>query len=172
MKALISFLCVLGLCVLGVVLLAEAQDTRVLPPSVTGSSPDMDVVRFVLTQGRRRTFENTMKLSPREGQIFWKVYADYEEERGRLEQQTVTLLDGYLKRLSSFTSEQAIQFTNELAEHQQAGIVLRTKYFKILSEQLNGVIAARFYQVDDYVTAAIKLDFLENVPFIGETRNK
>jgi len=33
------------------------------------------MVGVVLAQGHRRTFENTKKLIPQEGSIFWKVYA-------------------------------------------------------------------------------------------------
>ena len=147
---------------------AEAQDTRVLSPTVMQPSSDLDIVKYVVTQGRRRVFENAMKLNKQDSEIFWTVYAEYEREHGQVDQKGMKLLETYLKNVSVFTNEQSIQFTNELATLQQETIALRAKYFRILSEKLSGVTAARFYQVDDYVTAATKLDLLDNLPFIGE----
>ena len=147
---------------------AEAQDTRVLSPTVMQPSSDLDIVKYVVTQGRRRVFENAMKLNKQDSEIFWTVYAEYEREHGQVDQKGMKLLETYLKNVSVFTNEQSIQFTDELAMLQLETIALRAKYFRILSEKLSGVTAARFYQVDDYVTAATKLDLLDNLPFIGE----
>lgn len=151
---------------------AEAQDTRVLPPTAVQPGADLEIVKYVLTQGRRRVFENAMKLNKQDGQIFWTVFDEYEQERGQVDQKGMKLLETYLKNVSVFTNEQSVQFTNELTTLQQETIALRTKYFRILSEKLSGVTAARFYQVDDYVTAATKLDLLDNLPFIGEMSRK
>ena len=147
---------------------AEAQDTRVLPPTAVQSGADLDIVKYVVTQGRRRVFEKAMKLNKQDSEIFWAVYAEYEQEHGQVDQKGIKLLETYLKNVSVFTNEQSIQFTDELTRLQQETIALRAKYFRILSEKLSGVTAARFYQVDDYVTAATKLDLLDNLPFIGE----
>jgi len=156
------------LLIFGLVPHAEAQGTRVLPPTAVQSDADLDIVKYVVTQGRRRVFENAMKLNKQDSEIFWTVYAEYEQEHGRVDQKGMKLLETYLKNVSVFTNEQSIQFTDELTTLQQETIALRAKYFRILSEKLSGVTAARFYQVDDYVTAATKLDLLDNLPFIGE----
>ena len=160
------------LLIFGLVPPAEAQDTRVLSPTTVQPGADLDIVKYVLTQGRRRVFENTMKLNKQDGQIFWTVFAEYEQERGQVDQKGMKLLETYLKHVSVFTNEQSIQFTDELTRMQLETIALRAKYFRILSEKLSGVTAARFYQVDDYVTAATKLDLLDNLPFIGEMSRK
>ena len=158
--------------IFGLVPLAEAQDTRVLSPTAVQPGADLDIVKYVVTQGRRRVFENAMKLNKQESEIFWTVYAEYEQEHGQVDQKGMKLLETYLKNVSVFTNEQSIQFTDELTTLQQETIALRAKYFRILSEKLSGVTAARFYQVDDYVTAATKLDLLDNLPFIGEKSRK
>jgi len=151
---------------------ADAEDTRVLSPTVLQPSSDLDIVKYVVTQGRRRVFENAMKLNKQDSEIFWTVYAEYEQEHGQVDQKGMKLLETYLKNVSVFTNEQSIQFTDELAMLQLETIALRAKYFRILSEELSGVTAARFYQVDDYVTAATKLDLLDHLPFIGEKSRK
>jgi hypothetical protein len=61
---------------------------------------------------------------------------------------------------------------NDAGALQKKNTDLRLKYFGIYSKKLNGKAAARFALIDDYVTTAIRLNLLEQVPLPGEEADK
>lgn len=54
------------------------------------------------------------------------------------------------------------------AANQQADLTLRQKYFKLMSQHVSPMVAARFAQLDDLIGMATRLAILGNVPLIGD----
>jgi len=55
-----------------------------------------------------------------------------------------------------------------MAAIQHKNIDLRVKYFDIYRARLDAKVAGRFGLVDDYITTAIRLDLLDQIPFPGD----
>jgi hypothetical protein len=41
------------------------------------------------------------------------------------------------------------------------------RYFERISAEVSGRVGARFYQIDDFVTSALKIGMLSKLPLIG-----
>jgi hypothetical protein len=147
---------------------ARGDDSRIIPQATAEAPMDLSVVGQALGEARRRTFEHAMELKKTDKEVFWAIYGDFEKEKNGLDDRAMKVLSGYLANHAALTNEQSLRLISEWDELQQQQMALRMKYFNILSEKLSGVTAARFYQVDEYVTAAAKVDLLDNLPFIGE----
>jgi hypothetical protein len=46
-------------------------------------------------------------------------------------------------------------------------IELRLKYADLLRKKMSGRVAARFFQIDDYVTTALRMNSLSGVPLVA-----
>jgi hypothetical protein len=49
---------------------------------------------------------------------------------------------------------------------QLSDVELRLKYAGVLRKKMSGRVAARFFQIDDYVTTAMRMNSLSGVPLV------
>lgn len=141
---------------------ADSKQTVVIQ-----NTPDISTLKFVLATERRRVFEKAMNLSAFEKDPFWNIYAQWEKEGAANDEAAIKLLAGYAKDYATITDEQALKMVKASASNQQKVIALRSKYTNLLSKSVSGKVAARFYQVADYINTAVRLDALDNIPLIG-----
>lgn len=135
---------------------ARGDDSRIIPQATVQAPMDLSVVGQALGEARRRTFEHAMELKKADKEVLGAIYGEFEKEKNGLDDRAMKVLSGYLANHAALTREQSTQLISEWDELQQQQMALRTKYSKILSEKLSGV------------TAAAKVDLLDNLPFIGE----
>ncbi|HJT19856.1 MAG TPA: hypothetical protein VJ746_05275 [Nitrospira sp.] len=164
MKSLCWFLAIM-FCLMGCSAV-HAKDTDITVVRVT-PNVDLDQVRYILSHHREEVFERGMRLEPKQWQVFWKVYDDYDKERQQLDAKRLRLLGGFINKNAALTDDEATRLMEASGENQQADLALRQKYFKVLSAQINPVAAARFAQLDDLVGMVIRLAILGNVPLIS-----
>jgi hypothetical protein len=141
---------------------AHASDT----PNPPG--PTLAHAQYLLTLARRDVFQNTMGLSDEQKDTFWNIYADYDQQRALLTDQTVQLLRSYATNYDTLTNEQAKKMLDEAAGIAQNQVKLRRKYADQISKKLGGRVGARFYQIDDYLNTAGRLQVLDQLPFVGD----
>jgi hypothetical protein len=141
---------------------AHASDTPTPP------GPTLAHAQYLLTLARRDVFQNTMGLSDEQKDPFWNIYADYDQQRASLTDQMVQLLRDYATNYDTLTNEQAKKMLDEAAGIAQNQVKLRRKYADQISKKLGGRVGARFYQIDDYLNTAGRLQVLDQVPFVGD----
>ncbi len=144
----------------------DAKDADITVVRVT-PHVDLDQVKYILSHQREEVFERGMRLEPKQWQVFWRVYDDYDMERQQLDAKRLRLLGALISKNAVLTDDDATTLMEASGENQRADLELRQKYFKVLSQQLNPVAAARFAQLDDLVGMVIRLAILGNVPLIG-----
>jgi hypothetical protein len=143
---------------------AYTQDTAV----IVAPSLNTEEAKQVLTMARRDVFQAAMTLTDQEKDAFWNVYANFERERAGLMDKQIQLLQEYSTNYSTVTDEQAMKMVKQSADLQKKGIDIRAKYADQIGKKVNGKQGARFYQIDDYIATAVRLDVLDNIDFIGK----
>ena len=142
---------------------ATAQESQVLVvPAI-----DADQFKIALTSARREVFTDGMALSGPAKDAFWNSYSGFEKEKQILDDKRVALLQEYADKKDQLTDEQAVRLVNEFSQVAQDEVKLRIKYTNELSKKIPGVLAARFYQIDAYITTAMTLDLLDNMKLLG-----
>jgi hypothetical protein len=141
---------------------AHASDT----PNPPG--PTLAHAQYMLTLARRVVFENTMGLNDDQKDTFWNIYADYDQQRAILTDQSVQLLRSYATNYDTLTNEQATKMMDEAARIADKQVKLRRKYADRISKKLGGRLGARFYQIDDYLNTGARLQTLDHLPFVGD----
>jgi hypothetical protein len=147
------------LALLGVAQMAHTQSTS---PSL-----NTDRARQVLSTARRDIIEATMDLTDAQKDSFWTIYDQYEKERAPSSERQIQLIQTYTTDFSTLTNDQMMKMVKEASSNQKRQIDLRTKYAEQMAKKVDPKVGARFYQIDDYITTAVRMDVLDNIPFVG-----
>lgn len=151
----------LVLMCLAAVAVADQSDVVVVP------ALDAEQFKFALTKARREVFDSGMALQGAQADAFWNMYAEFEKEKKGIDDKRTALLQEYATKKDQLTNEQAVRLVNDFANVAQDDVKLRVKYTNMLAKKLPGVLAARFYQIDSYITTAMTLDLLDNMKLVG-----
>jgi len=155
------FIALLALACIAVADGAAAQETVIVPVI------DAEQFKFALTKARREVFEAGMALTGADKDNFWNIYAEFEKEKKVLDEKRGALLKEYATKMDQLTNEQAVKLVNDFGATAQEEVKLRTKYTNMLAKKIPGTLAARFYQIDAYITTAMTFDLLDNMELIG-----
>ena len=146
--------------------LAQAADTDITDVRVTPAL-DMDQMKYILSHQREEIFQRGMALESKQWKVFWKVYDEFDKEKGQLDAKRLRLLGTFVNKNATLTGEEATKLIKASVENQQQDLALRQKYFEILSTQLNPLAAARFAQLDDIIGMVTRLAILGNAPLLS-----
>ena len=147
---------------------AAAPQAKPAMSQAAQQSVNMARYKAAITDARRTLFAAGMSiLTPDQLQTFWGVYADYEKEKDAIVAARTDLAKRYVDAYTSaagITDADITEIINESATLQKKNTDLRLKYFGIYSQKLNVKAAARATFLDDYVTTAVRLNLLEQLP--------
>ena len=141
---------------------AHAQDNSTPP------GPSLARAHLLLTQARRDVFQSSMGLNDQQKDTFWNIFTDYDQQRASITDQTAQLLRRYAITYDTMTDEQAAKMMDEAAGIAEKQVRLRRKYADQIRKKLGGRVAARFYQIDDLLSTAVRLEVLDQIPFVGD----
>jgi len=134
------------------------------------SNLDESTYRYAVTEERRNIFAANLALGVEEREKFWKVYDEYAKERDSLDRERFALLQRYADSYANLNDEQAMALALASGRLQMSDIQLRLKYAEVLRKKMSGRVAARFFQIDDYVTTAMRMNSLSGVPLVSPAR--
>lgn len=143
---------------------------RVTAQTVSVSNLDEATYNHLVTEERRNIFAANLALGPEERERFWKIYDDYVKEREPLDKERFALLQRYAQSYTAMSDDQAMAIVLVLGRLQLSDVQLRLKYTETVRKKMSGRVAARFFQIDDYVTTAIRMNSLTGVPLVTPSR--
>jgi hypothetical protein len=151
-------------------LVAVLAAGRLGAQTVAVSNLDESTYRYAVTEERKNIFATNLALGPAERERFWKIYDEYAKEREPLEKERFALLQRYAQSYAAVSDDQAMALALVSGRLQIADVQLRLKYAETLRRKLSGRIAARFFQIDDYVTTAMRINLLSGIPLVTPPR--
>jgi hypothetical protein len=128
---------------------------------------DTEEMQYVLSHEREDVFKKGMQLEAKQSEVFWSVYHQYEKEKQQLDAKRLRLLGTYINKFSTLSNDEAVTLVKQSGSNLQNDLALRQKYFKILAQKLNPIVAARFVQLDDLIGMVTRIAILGNLPLIG-----
>jgi hypothetical protein len=131
---------------------------------------DQTTYQYAMTEERRNIFAANLALGPEERERFWAVYDDYVKEREPLDKERYSLLERYAQSYATLNDDQAMALALASGRLQLSDVELRLKYAAVLRKKMSGRVAARFFQIDDYITTATRMNSLSGVPLVAPGR--
>ena len=143
---------------------ARAQETG---PRVTVGNLDVETYRYALSAERRSIMEANINLDLDRRPRFFAIYDEFDKEREPLDKERFSLLQRYASAQSGVSEPQAMALVRAVAALHLREIQLRLRYADRIHKDMGGLVGARFYQLDDVVTTAIRLNSLRGIPLAG-----
>ena len=135
--------------------------------TVSMANLDEGMYREMVTEKRRQVISANLDLGVAERERFWKVYDDYVKEREPIEKERFSILQRIAHTGVGISEDQAMALALASGRLQIAEIQLRLKYAEELRRKMSGRVAARFFQIDDFVTTALRANSLQGIPLVS-----
>ena len=134
--------------------------------SAQSNKEEVDFMQAAFGMDKKAAVAEFVKPSPAQKDAFWKLYDEYETQRKELGKQRITLLEEYAAKYQAMTSEQADAWTKKVMDLQKKTDGLITTYYGKVRAVTDGIVALQFYQMENFILAAIRAQVLEQVPFV------
>ena len=127
---------------------------------------EIDLVQAAFGMEKKAVVADFVKPSETQSVAFWTLYDQYETQRKELGKQRIALLSQYADQYLTMTSEQADAWTKKVIDLQKKTDNLIVTYYGKIKTASDGLVATQFYQIENYILTAIRMELLQNVPFI------
>lgn len=130
------------------------------------STEEVDLVQAAFGMDKKQVVAEFVSPSDAQKDAFWVLYDEYEGERKELGKQRIELLKQYADQYITMTSEQADTWTTKTINLQKKTDKLIVTYYGKVKKVTDGIVATQFYQIENYILTAIRMQILEEVPFV------
>jgi hypothetical protein len=127
---------------------------------------EVDLMQAAFGMDKKAVVADFVKPSDAQKAAFWKLYDEYETQRKELGKQRIVLLQEYADQYQTMTPVQADAWTKKVMELQKKTDGLIVTYYGKVKLASDGLVATQFYQIESYILTAIRMQVLENVPFV------
>jgi hypothetical protein len=127
---------------------------------------EVDLLQAAFGMDKKSVVADFVQLSDTQKDAFWKLYDEYETQRKDLGKKRIELLKQYAEQYLTMTSEQADAWTKKVMGLQKQTDNLIAIYYNKVKLISNGIVATQFYQIENYILTAIRMQLLQNVPFL------
>jgi len=141
--------------------------------SLTYSQSDkeeVDLFQAAFGMEKKAVVSSFVHPSDLQKDAFWTLYDEYEVERKENGLKRIELLKKYAEQYNSMTDEQADAWTNEVIKLQSATDKLIVTYYNKIKKVTSPIVATQFYQIENYILTAIRMEVLDGVPFLGDKK--
>lgn len=108
-----------------------------------------------------------MQLGADQAAKFWPIYAEYNAELTKINDQRVATIEEYARTYDQMTDEKADELVKKALEYKRLRAELLTKYYDRVKQSLGAITAARFAQVEDQLLLIIDLQITSSLPLVG-----
>ena len=139
-----------------------------IPSYSQSSNEEIDLVQAAFGMEKKVIVSNFVQVSEAQSEAFWNLYDEYETARKENGKKRILLLEQYAAEYLTMTDEQADAWTKEVIKLQVATDKLIVSYYNKVKKVTSATVATQFYQIEGYILTAIRMQVLDNVPFLGE----
>jgi hypothetical protein len=127
----------------------------------------VELLRSNVRQEKAQIMGAVMQLSANDAAKFWPIYAEYNAELTKINDQRVANIAEYARSYSQLTDEKADELVQNAMGNQKMRSELLAKYYDRVKQSLGGITAARFVQVENQLLLIIDLQIVSSLPLVG-----
>ena len=143
---------------------APASPAAPMDPGTVRSS--IDLIRADLKVEKGYIIAQNVTFTDDESAEFWPVYSEYNTALNKLLDERLSLIQDYLAQHETLTNEQATAHAEKLFAWEGKRLELKRSWFKKFVEVVPATKAAKFYQVENQLNAALDLKLMDSMPLI------
>jgi hypothetical protein len=137
--------------------------------SAQSNTEEVDFYQSIFGMGKKEAVEGFLQMEASDP--FWAIYDEYEAERKTLGKERLDLLKDYVDNYAKLSDEKTDELVKQAMSQNGKFNKLIKSYHKKIKKTSGSKIAAQFYQFENYILGAIRMEVMDNIPFIGELDN-
>ena len=123
---------------------------------------EIELMQFLYGMEKRDIVTEFIELSEVQEQKFWTLYDASENHRNELGKKKLRLLQSYVDDYRQVKSEDADNFMKQVIPLRIKSGKLTDNYYKKIKTKTDPIVAMQFYQIENYLADAIKMELLED----------
>jgi hypothetical protein len=127
----------------------------------------IELLRSDVRQQKAEIMGSVMELSAADAAKFWPVYTEYDAELTKLNDQRIANIKEYARTYAQMTDEKADELIKNGMSYQKQRGELLAKYYDRVKQELGGITAARFVQIEHQLLSIIDLRIAAELPIVG-----
>jgi hypothetical protein len=127
---------------------------------------EVEIMQAAFGMDKRAAVAEFVKPSESQKVAFWEIYDEYETKRKDLGKERIELLKQYAGQYKKMSGEQADVWTKKVIALQKKTDLLLETYYNKVKKASDGKVATQFYQIESYILTGIRMQILQEVPFI------
>jgi hypothetical protein len=134
--------------------------TEVLPDSY------IQMLRSDVKAKKKEYIVEALGLTDAQGEKFWPLHREYENELARLTDMRVKNIKEFLDVWNDLTDAKAKEIGERTFQFQEGRVKLMKKYFGLMSKAVSPSVAARFFQIELQMLNALDMQLAAELPMI------
>ena len=124
---------------------------------------EVQLMQSLYGMERRDIVAEFVELSEAQETEFWELYDEYENQRKELGKRKLQLLQRYVDDYGQVKPEDADSFMKQAIPLRIDSDKLIDNYYKKIKSRTDPIVAMQFYQIENYLSDAIKMELLEDI---------
>jgi hypothetical protein len=126
----------------------------------------IELLRQDLKTGKVALMTANLPLTEKEGEIFWPLYREYDNELSKLGDRRVSVLKRYAQTYNNVTEMAAGEMVKESFSISRDRVTLLEQTYDKVAKALNVILAARFVQIENQMLTLIDAKLMDEVPLV------
>jgi hypothetical protein len=126
----------------------------------------LDLIRSDLKTEKAYLIAQNVAFTEDESAEFWPLYNEYSVALNKLLDERLVLLKDYLDQHETLNDQQAQNLMGRVFELEGKRLDLKRTWFRKFSEVVPATKAAKFFQVENQINAALDLKLMDSMPLI------
>jgi hypothetical protein len=144
--------------------ITESQDTNI--------RAYVELLRADVKTKKTAILTELMQLNDEQAEKFWPIYREYDFELQTLNDRKLAGIQEYAKNYQTMTDEKADELANLALDLEYDRNEIKGYYYEKIREQLGGIIAARFLQIENQVLMILDLQIASSLPIVENSVEK
>jgi DNA anti-recombination protein RmuC len=153
----------------------QMSDKPAAAPAASPASTDaqntnirayVELLRSDVKQKKTAILVELMQLNDDQAEKFWPIYREYDVELQTLNDRKLAGIQDYAKNYQNMTDEKADELAKLALQLENQRNDLKKTYYEKFREQLGGIIAARFLQIENQMLMVIDLQIASSLPIV------
>lgn len=129
---------------------------------------EIKLVQEAFGKDKKSLIESYMELSPEKAPAFWAVYDQFEIARKEISKERILIINEYIEKFSHIGDSEADELAVRSLKNDAALNKLYTSYYSKFKKATSAIDAAKFMQVEFYITNTIRNVIQQELPFVGD----
>lgn len=128
----------------------------------------IQLIRSNVRQRKSEIMGKVMMLDVDDAAKFWPIYKEYDAELTKVNNLRSSNIEEYARSYTELTDAKADELIKRAMDYQKQRSELIGRYYERVKQDLGGITAARFVQIESQLLMIIDLQIASSLPIVGE----